>query len=361
MIQVYLLSDASTESLAGQIVEFLAPFFEGTAELRRIEAVIPYREYWTWKDLFAVGRDCKGDAQVGNEERCYLFLVGGSNENNWFASFDSDDPSVAFVQCSGWEQFDLPDPTYAVAYHVLAMVTAMRYFSSKSPSERYHFPSIGCMFDFTIDKSEVLFKLKSADICQNCVQEIAITAGDKAGAMAYLMATKASMEAIKQELFPADWGEIFGVLAYDLCINEELDFRLCFGQVKLLLPISNGYEKVFYLMLLKYREGLSYQQLMEDAKLQEFIEIYFKFFASTGSLDELRKRLLDERSTGKLRSRLMTLKSRMAKKMTQVLKNYPEIRDQLSIRNRKKVFSISVKPTALQVGHADINKYLGLS
>lgn len=89
-----------------------------------------------------------------------MFLYHGLNIYNWFTSFDPEDPVVAFLQCSDWDKVGVTTPKFAIIYHLLTILTAMKFFGrEEEPYEFYHEQSIGCMFDLTQNKEEVIYKL----------------------------------------------------------------------------------------------------------------------------------------------------------------------------------------------------------
>jgi len=131
----------------------------------------PYREkVKTWKELFAECdkyRKLKGvpDADL------VVLLTDVSNELNWFGSAS---PSMKnyFIQTSNWGYFfgASIDIRFPIAYEVI--IWAMRYFMFSSSQEllkSIHKEPIGCIMDFCQDKPQIILKMRTADVCEDCM------------------------------------------------------------------------------------------------------------------------------------------------------------------------------------------------
>jgi hypothetical protein len=100
-------------------------------------------------------------------------LTDVGNELNWFVSVS---PSLKnyFVQTSNWEHFfgNNIDVRFPIAYEVIIWV--MRYFMFPGREETWdgvHTKSIGCIIDFCADKSQIILKMSTADVCDSCMRK----------------------------------------------------------------------------------------------------------------------------------------------------------------------------------------------
>lgn len=327
---VHLIADQKTATLTTSIIQFFTPYFNHVITFIQEDQLVLERPYWTWDQLFDVGKKRK---LINNQEdHYYVFLFDGQNEHNWFASLDYSDRQVAFVQCSYWEDLDISKPKYAIAYHLITIITMMRYFKhEKSPSDIYHNRSIGCMFDFTGIKSEVIYKLKSAHTCQDCIQKIADQPFNKTETLAYLTSLKQVLEAVKDEMFRINWHQIFGDVDFKFIVTEDMNMSIQVDKKLVPVDISNGREKALFIMLLKYKNGLSYADFEKERYLKEYLGIYLRNFVSQSSMKDLYLQAKNEIERKTFRKNLHALKSKINRKLNASISNYPEIQKQLMI------------------------------
>ncbi len=136
------------------------------------EAVkFPYREkIKTWKQLFSECDAYRAQKEISANDIVVL-LTDVSNEYNWFGSIS---PSMKnyFIQTSNWEYFfgTTIDIRFPIAYEVIIWV--MRYYMFSSNQDilnNIHKEPIGCIMDFCQDKPQIILKMRTADVCENCM------------------------------------------------------------------------------------------------------------------------------------------------------------------------------------------------
>ncbi|AFL83738.1 hypothetical protein Belba_1101 [Belliella baltica DSM 15883] len=334
-MKVYLIYDHPSSLLANALQAYLSPLFSKSCEFTLCANRETARENWTWDELFDVSYKEQSLGNKEAKESYFIFLFQGKNEGNWFASFDHHRPSLGFVQTSGWELYQLSNPLYAIAYHLLTLLTAMKFFGNEeSPNTFYHGKSIGCMFDFTGFKSEVIYKLQSAYICKDCLESIKQRAPEKVEALNYLQGVTDAFLSIRHNLFQVDLKSLFGNLAYKLHVNERMTFGLEIEGKWINLPISKGREATLYMLLLHNQRGLRYIDFKKEAVLEDYLSLYFRYFVSKGSYEELYRQAKQQIKDHTFRKSLEPLISRMRKKLAEALLNYPEIKEQLYIQNQ---------------------------
>jgi len=133
---------------------------EGTLALRgRLDAIAD--DFYT-----ATGADRSNSIVV--------ILTTENNENNYFAVPDLFGKQWAFIQSNHQVTHLMAAPHLPVAYELLAMPLRHFAFGDLETFLTYlHVDeSIGCMNDFYADLSEMERKLKSADICDRCIERI---------------------------------------------------------------------------------------------------------------------------------------------------------------------------------------------
>jgi len=124
----------------------------------------------SWDELFSL---CRYYRDALNVPPCdfVILLTERMNTLNWFSVFESD--RNAFVHCADWELFTDASPAYPIAYEVMANVLrCLMKANLDNPNQSFHEPPIGCMNDLCIQKSDIILKLKTADICKDCHQHL---------------------------------------------------------------------------------------------------------------------------------------------------------------------------------------------
>ena len=126
----------------------------------------------SWKEIFAKMQKIRSEYYLEDAD-FLVMLVDKPNEHNWFSAFDDDHPNNIFVHTGEWELFVSSDKLYPIAYEVaVAPFRSLMFEHSKNFEKFIHHEPIGCMNDFCEHKSEITFKLRTADICSPCLEEM---------------------------------------------------------------------------------------------------------------------------------------------------------------------------------------------
>lgn len=149
--------------------EVFFEMLESNSKYNKIE--FPFLEKTkTWEQLF---EDCDNFRKVKNlsENDIVVLLTDIGNDKNWFGSVS---PSMKnyFIHTSNWEHFfgNSIDIRFPIAYEVIIWV--MRYFMFSSREdilENVHKKAIGCIMDFCQEKSQIILKMRTADVCNECM------------------------------------------------------------------------------------------------------------------------------------------------------------------------------------------------
>lgn len=331
---IHLISNSQSSQVSSFLKEYLSRFFSSKFKFSLSNHQFVHQEYWTWDELFSIGKEVRSQQRRVSADDFFVVLVSGENEHNWFAAFDLEDPCIGFLQTTGWEKFELNQPTYAIAYHLVALATGMKFFGNEAnPYGFYHDRSVGCMFDFTGFKEEVIYKLKSAHICPSCIQSLARRSGGNPNSFEFLKSVKESIENVRGNLFRVDWNLFFEQYDYQVIVNEDLTLDLKINEQQIPLPISKGREAAVFMMLLKHENGLSYQDFEKPQLKREYLDLYYKYFVNNSSLETLIKQADAEIQQKTYKKNLHAIVCKIKRKLSQTLKQYPEIQKQLLIQS----------------------------
>jgi hypothetical protein len=125
----------------------------------------------TWEELFNVCKNYRRDYKIDENDHVIL-LNDIPNENNWFGCVDSTMKNY-FVQTNDWEWYlgRSIDNRFPVAYEIVAwLLRSLMYKNQTEIISSLHKEPQGCMMDYCIDKTQIIIKMRTADLCPQCLK-----------------------------------------------------------------------------------------------------------------------------------------------------------------------------------------------
>ena len=169
-MKIHLSRTKGYESSTLRKVWELLVLQEGPMKFYTIERPIIFEENeFEWDDLFASLKDCRTQNEIPAND-ILITLTELSNNRNWFSAPAEDGSNNIFIHGKGWENFIYSDSIYPIAYEVVASILQRLLFKNELDLVHTHDPAIGCMNDMCSWKPDVTFKLRTGDICQDCLQ-----------------------------------------------------------------------------------------------------------------------------------------------------------------------------------------------
>lgn len=98
------------------------------------------------------------------EDDFVILISTIGNTNNWFSAFKGRD---IFIHDSEWDFITNIDSKFELAYQCIENIFQSLIYLHVN---EYHETSIGCINDFCRNKSEILLKLQSGNICPKCFE-----------------------------------------------------------------------------------------------------------------------------------------------------------------------------------------------
>ncbi len=131
------------------------------------------RKPLSWREFFGLGEEYRQFLGLPDTD-FVVVLTKRRNSLNWFSGIDDAERRNIFVQGSDWDIFLDCEPVFPMAYEILASVlqTLMGMGDSQKLYQIVHQRALGCMNDMCGQKSEIILKLRTADICPACVAHI---------------------------------------------------------------------------------------------------------------------------------------------------------------------------------------------
>lgn len=137
------------------------------------EIKFPYKEKKkTWDQLFSECDKYRNSKSIPQDDFVVL-LTDVGNDINWFGGV-SESMKNYFVQTSNWGHFFgySIDIRFPIAYEVICWVMRYYMFENRDKLEKgVHEVPLGCIMDLCKDKSQIILKMRTADVCESCMDK----------------------------------------------------------------------------------------------------------------------------------------------------------------------------------------------
>lgn len=123
----------------------------------------------SFEELFELCKTVRLFRSIPDDE--FVVLVTSiENTEDWFSAFDGKN---IFIHGVDWEYYTKKDAKYGIAYQVVENIFQMLIdldIDDPRKEPNIHEPSIGCINDHCREKFDVMFKFRTADICESCLR-----------------------------------------------------------------------------------------------------------------------------------------------------------------------------------------------
>jgi len=230
-----------------------------------------------WQDFFSFMRKFRADKDLGKAEYVAM-LTDHGNEHNWFSAPDLEGQRNFFVQTSGWEFIFQGDAKFAVAYQIVTNLLRYQFISNlKELQSLLHQQSRGCVNDFNRDKREFILKLRTADLCPECTQQLSARNADR-GVVDQIFAI---MESVRSNVLFRERFELTRKPSR-IVISGARD-RILFRDLPDTELALTPLEKTVYFFFLRHPEGVSHKDMPDHQ--DEIMTIYRKLNPNQSAAD----------------------------------------------------------------------------
>jgi hypothetical protein len=262
-----------------------------------------------WDDIFEQCKRFRRSNDISDLEFVIL-LTDKGNEYNWFAAPNPKGGRDGFVQTSGLG-FYLPGSSRAsIVYLITTHILRHLMFSNiKEMTKGVHYKSVGCMNDFCGNKNELILKLRTADLCSDCVKQL------EEKQVHPLLASQAFeiMEAMRSEILFRDRYSLLKKPSR-MSISGP-NFKIQFPDLANLELKLDKIEKTIFLFFLGKPEGVKLNML--DEHREELTELYLK--VSPTSNRETATKRINERTDNATTQKISETISKIRKKINDLL------------------------------------------
>lgn len=236
-----------------------------------------------WDQLLELCNHYRKTENIPSEDFVFL-LTERSNEWNWFSFIDEN--KNGFVQVEGWMNYINVNQKYPASYQIAENIlqALMKIDVINIPNKYVHQIARGCVNDFCENKQDVTLKLRTADICPDCVEKIEEENIDR-NIIHQIMEI---FEGIRKEiLFKQKFKK--QVIPVQIKLNEKN---------KIVLPELDNQEirlnplfKTLYLFFLKHQEGIRLKEL--SGYKAELLSLYKKLSVFDETAAEMDAKITD--------------------------------------------------------------------
>ena len=169
-MKIHLLGTSDISMDLYQKVCNLLVSSSGPLDFRQQKLIKKFRDpVASWETIFSV---CNSERQKKgiSPDDFVVLLTETTNDQNWFSACDPDGTNNIFVQTSGWDYYLDCSLEFPLAYEVIENILERLMFSDFDEMvANAHEPPRGCIMDMCSWKPDILYKLRTADICPDCL------------------------------------------------------------------------------------------------------------------------------------------------------------------------------------------------
>jgi hypothetical protein len=287
------------------------------SKMSEMKSPPPERRTWSfphkrkavrWRDLFRSVQEFRETEQIPDQQFAIL-LTPTANLKNWFASLDEQQPFNGFIHTDEWEHFIPCDPAFPIAFEVVALSLQKSIFETYSQiRERTHEKAIGCVSDLCMKKSDIILKLRTADVCAHCMSRL-----EQSLSLPEIHHALSVMESLRMKMLFAQNFRQSSPPSKLLIRRNGRMYLTDYGNLEIKMP---ALEKALYLLFLRHPEGIYLSTLNEYR--QELYDLYARI-SNRGDMEDMRKRI--DEMTNILRDQPSVKISRIKKAFTDALGN----------------------------------------
>jgi len=243
--------------------------------------------YKTWDYFFNQCRRFREKEAIPEQDHVFL-LSNLGNDKNWFGSIGPSGRDY-FIHTANWDYFFKDaDEQFPIAYEVMVWLLRHLMFGNRENMIKgIHSIPKGCANDFCQDKQQIQLKMRTADVCQVCLEKLQANPTNPL----YLIQILDVFERVRKNL-------LFRERA--ILLNTPSRLEVVGFNRQLILPELgnaeiklNPKEKTLYLFFLNHPEGVRLSHLCDHQRELEQLYSRFVRFGDSAGVREAIERLVD--------------------------------------------------------------------
>jgi hypothetical protein len=309
-------------------LDYAFPKYKSLGGVKKVLYDISMQDSLSWEQLFSLCKHYRNTFKI-NENDFVVLLTSRRNALNWFSYFEDRN---AFVHTGDWEHYTDANPKYPIAYQVVenVMQSLMKLDVNIFPNTNMHTDARGCMNDFCQNKQQIILKLRTGDICKECLSKMRIEKIDEQ----IVNQACGIFEAIRNQLlFKIGFINNLNPKPVRIGINGEIFI----GDKQIDL---NPLESTLFIFFITRREGVSLNDL--ENYREQLLKIYL-ILRPAGEESKI-DNLIKPKGTGTFPKHKSSLNKKLKEQIGEPLVNFYYIDG-----NRGEAFRINISPDFVTV------------
>jgi hypothetical protein len=235
-----------------------------------------------WSDFYLKCRKYRSWQNVPRKDMV-IILTGQANQRNWFSALDSQNGLDGFVHTGDWEAYIPAPPAFPIAYEVISLALQQNMYKEwNNLKDTTHRQAIGCMNDFCKDKADVILKLRTADICHECLAMF-----ERHYPLPVIHHVLQIMESLRVQMLYSQNFRQSSPLSRLVIDADHRIYLPDFGNIEIrLTPL----EKALYLLFIRHPEGIMMSSIQDHRA--ELYNLY-TVLANQGDATQMQARVND--------------------------------------------------------------------
>jgi hypothetical protein len=237
----------------------------------------------SWSTFFSKCETYRTNNSIPENEMV-LMLTEVGNKYNWFATLDKNNPNNGFVHTADWDMFLSCPKQFPIAYEVIALLLHRFSFDGQKPiTEQAHARAIGCVSDLCMEKKDIILKMRTADVCGDCMTKL-----KERMPMQDIIHALGIMDSLRLKmLYAQNFKQHVELSEVYIDPRNNKIYLPGFSNIEIKLrPL----EKTLYFLFMRYSNGLFLSDLSDHR--DELTDIY-EHISHTGTRVEMRERIND--------------------------------------------------------------------
>ena len=163
-----------------------------------------------WDEFFKICQNYRTKKKISEND--YVFLLTEYKNTEDYFGWTDELLGNYFIQTSDWNQYFSAEVNkhFPISYEVVAWILrSLMYDTQEELLENAHIRARGCVMDFCDEKEDIILKMRTGDVCNECLKRIS----DRGVNPVFLGNIFNTMENIRKGLMYRERNELLGMVS----------------------------------------------------------------------------------------------------------------------------------------------------